>query len=253
MCMPTRGIRAAASTASMATLLCFCVKNKNWGHLVCSVFFLFCRCEDWYSHNFHWVGMKNVSLFLSLVNIVSTIVSPCIYTMRNVGDLVWLHSPAVPRGRSRKLHCPWKNPIESLKWSLTSHTGSSRWDRHNTELLSTMIVSNHTMDNVKVVLQLLQRQWHLQINQAWLPHQIRRWTSCCLSNPSSADISRALITNKKTSWSLWRPCCTLISHVDMWHPWGGGKGCHDLDCWHYLMTLTIWLLFHELDHCLLCS
>ena len=26
----------------------------------------------------------------------------------NEGDLVWLHCPAVPRGRSRKLHWPWK-------------------------------------------------------------------------------------------------------------------------------------------------
>ena len=24
-----------------------------------------------------------------------------------VGDLVWLHSPVVPRGSSRKLHHPW--------------------------------------------------------------------------------------------------------------------------------------------------
>ena len=28
------------------------------------------------------------------------------------GDLVWLHSLAVPRGRSRKLHHPWKAPRE---------------------------------------------------------------------------------------------------------------------------------------------
>ena len=26
------------------------------------------------------------------------------------GDLVWLHSPAVPRGQSRKLHRPWSGP-----------------------------------------------------------------------------------------------------------------------------------------------
>ena len=24
-----------------------------------------------------------------------------------VGDLVWLHSPVIPRGSSRKLHHPW--------------------------------------------------------------------------------------------------------------------------------------------------
>ena len=30
----------------------------------------------------------------------------------NQGDLVWLHSPAVPRGLSRKLHCPWKGPFK---------------------------------------------------------------------------------------------------------------------------------------------
>ena len=29
----------------------------------------------------------------------------------NPGDLVWLHSPAVPRGLSRKLHRPWKGPF----------------------------------------------------------------------------------------------------------------------------------------------
>jgi len=28
------------------------------------------------------------------------------------GDLVWLHSPAVPRGQSRKLHRPWKGPFK---------------------------------------------------------------------------------------------------------------------------------------------
>ena len=26
------------------------------------------------------------------------------------GELVWLHSPAVPRGQSKKLHCPWTGP-----------------------------------------------------------------------------------------------------------------------------------------------
>lgn len=26
------------------------------------------------------------------------------------GDLVWLHNPAVPRGYSKKLHCPWTGP-----------------------------------------------------------------------------------------------------------------------------------------------
>ena len=26
------------------------------------------------------------------------------------GDLVWLHTPAVPRGHSKKLHCPWTGP-----------------------------------------------------------------------------------------------------------------------------------------------
>ena len=30
----------------------------------------------------------------------------------NSGDLVWLHSPAVPRGQSRKLHRPWKGPFK---------------------------------------------------------------------------------------------------------------------------------------------
>ena len=28
----------------------------------------------------------------------------------NVGDLVWLHSPVVPRGSSRKLYHPWTGP-----------------------------------------------------------------------------------------------------------------------------------------------
>ncbi len=32
-----------------------------------------------------------------------------------VGDLVWLHSPAVPRGRSRKFHCPWQGPFAIKK------------------------------------------------------------------------------------------------------------------------------------------
>ena len=29
------------------------------------------------------------------------------------GDLVWLHRPAVPRGQSKKLHCPWTGPFET--------------------------------------------------------------------------------------------------------------------------------------------
>ena len=28
----------------------------------------------------------------------------------SVGDLVWLHTPAVPQGKSRKLHRPWTGP-----------------------------------------------------------------------------------------------------------------------------------------------
>ena len=33
----------------------------------------------------------------------------------NPGDLVWLHSPAVPRGLSRKLHRPWKGPFKVVE------------------------------------------------------------------------------------------------------------------------------------------
>jgi len=32
-----------------------------------------------------------------------------------VGDLVWLNNPVVPRGRSRKLHCPWTGPFKVIK------------------------------------------------------------------------------------------------------------------------------------------
>ena len=32
-----------------------------------------------------------------------------------VGDLVWLHSPVVPAGRSKKLHRPWTGPFKILK------------------------------------------------------------------------------------------------------------------------------------------
>eukprot|EP00731_Ephydatia_muelleri_P013115 Em0007g425a len=32
-----------------------------------------------------------------------------------VGDLVWLNNPVVPRGRSRKLHCPWTGPFKIIK------------------------------------------------------------------------------------------------------------------------------------------
>ena len=31
-----------------------------------------------------------------------------------VGDMVWVHSPAVPRGRSRKLHHYWSGPLECV-------------------------------------------------------------------------------------------------------------------------------------------
>ena len=33
----------------------------------------------------------------------------------NVGDLVWLHNPAVPRGQARKLYCPWTGPFKVVK------------------------------------------------------------------------------------------------------------------------------------------
>ena len=32
-----------------------------------------------------------------------------------VGDLVWLHCPAVPRGKSPKLHCYWQGPYKVVK------------------------------------------------------------------------------------------------------------------------------------------
>ncbi|KAL5515841.1 hypothetical protein EMCRGX_G001073 [Ephydatia muelleri] len=31
------------------------------------------------------------------------------------GDLVWLHTPVVPRGKPRKLHCPWTGPFRVVK------------------------------------------------------------------------------------------------------------------------------------------
>ena len=31
------------------------------------------------------------------------------------GDKVWLHCPAVPRGKSKKLHCPWKGPFRIIR------------------------------------------------------------------------------------------------------------------------------------------
>ena len=33
----------------------------------------------------------------------------------NVGDLVWLHNPAVPRGQACKLYCPWTGPFKVVK------------------------------------------------------------------------------------------------------------------------------------------
>ena len=32
-----------------------------------------------------------------------------------VGDLVWLHSPAVPRGKAPKFHRPWRGPFQIVK------------------------------------------------------------------------------------------------------------------------------------------
>ena len=32
----------------------------------------------------------------------------------NCGDLVWLYPPAVPRGKSRKFHHPWKGPFKVI-------------------------------------------------------------------------------------------------------------------------------------------
>ena len=30
-----------------------------------------------------------------------------------VRELVWLNNPVVPRGRTRKLHCPWIRPVNT--------------------------------------------------------------------------------------------------------------------------------------------
>jgi len=32
-----------------------------------------------------------------------------------VGDLVYLHNPAIPKGRSRKLYCSWTGPFTIVK------------------------------------------------------------------------------------------------------------------------------------------
>ena len=32
-----------------------------------------------------------------------------------VGDLVWLHNPLIPKGAKRKLHCPWTGPFKVVK------------------------------------------------------------------------------------------------------------------------------------------
>ena len=32
-----------------------------------------------------------------------------------VGDLVWLHNPVIPKGAKRKLHCPWTGPYRVVK------------------------------------------------------------------------------------------------------------------------------------------
>ena len=31
------------------------------------------------------------------------------------GNLMMLHSPAVPQGHSKKLHCPWSGPYKVVK------------------------------------------------------------------------------------------------------------------------------------------
>ena len=31
------------------------------------------------------------------------------------GELVWLHSPAVPHGQSKKLYCPWTGPFHVVR------------------------------------------------------------------------------------------------------------------------------------------
>ena len=35
-----------------------------------------------------------------------------------MGDLVWLHSPVVPRGSSRKLHHPWTGPYKIVNYQI---------------------------------------------------------------------------------------------------------------------------------------
>lgn len=36
-------------------------------------------------------------------------------TPYNVGDKVWLHSPAIPKGRSKIFHRPWQGPYTVTK------------------------------------------------------------------------------------------------------------------------------------------
>ena len=44
------------------------------------------------------------------------------------GDLVWLHTPVVPKGKPRKLHCPWTGPFRVVKGFLRSRTESLIYD-----------------------------------------------------------------------------------------------------------------------------
>ena len=162
--------------------------------------------------------------------------------------LVWLHSPAVARGSSRKLHCPWKGPYRITR----------------------------VITNVAYRVQQMRPPWrrivvhcdHLKPYHG--PRESSTPASPATVTPTdqpdltpldyedepvvypsppvqtSPELFANVIQNKKTSWSLWRLCCTLISPVDMWHLWGGG-GCvttltvgivsqpclsmsHDLDC-----------------------
>ena len=46
------------------------------------------------------------------------------------GDLVWLHNPVVPRGKSRKLHQPWTGPYKVVKKVAESVYGLQHTQRH---------------------------------------------------------------------------------------------------------------------------
>ena len=83
-----------------------------------------------------------------------------------VGDLVWLHNPVIPKGAKRKLHCPWTGPFKVVKKLSTvvyriQDTRPNKRKRLVVPMRAEIPGQDHSPQEVQKQLPLLQEHHHV--------------------------------------------------------------------------------------------